>query len=150
MILKNVASQGIYLFAYNSSGPVTGDAANITGYVSKDSGAAAAFGTANPSEINATHMAGVYWQPLAQGETNANALALAWSSTTSGVSIDPIEVLTSGANLPTALFRGGVPSVPFQSESPDGFIVLMGIASKTQIPLVYSVTNATSASGDLL
>ena len=101
MILKNTAGQYIPLFAYNSSGPVTGAASTITGYVAIDGGTTpAAFGTANPTEISSTHMPGVYWQPLAQGETNGNALAFAWSSSTAGVSIDPILALTSGVNLP--------------------------------------------------
>lgn len=102
MILKNVASQGVYLFAYNSSGPKTGDAGNITGAVSIDGAAAAAFTTTHPTEINTSTMPGVLWQPLAQSETNGNALAMSWASTTAGVSIDPVLVLTSGVNLPTA------------------------------------------------
>src|SRR5258708_10494059 len=37
---------------------------------------------------------GVYWQPLSQAETNANAVALFWSSTTASVLIAPLVVLT--------------------------------------------------------
>lgn len=96
MINKNVASQGVYLFAYNIStqAPDTGDAANITGNISKDGAAPAATATVNPTEIGG----GVYWQPLSQAETNANALALYWSSTTANIQIDPVTTLTdSGA-----------------------------------------------------
>ena len=96
MIFKNTAGQGIYLYAYTSSGPQIGDAANITGAVSKDLGAAAAFATTHPSEINSTIMKGIYGQPFSKTETNANAMACAWSSTTSGVTIAPITILTTG------------------------------------------------------
>lgn len=100
MLLKNTASQGVYLFAYDVSNdsPKTGDAANITGQISKDGLASAATATANPTEIGG----GIYWQPLSATETNANALACRWSSSTSGVRIDPVIVFTSGVNLPTA------------------------------------------------
>ena len=111
MLLKNVAAQGFYLFAYDTTNKVakTGDAANITGHVSKDGGAGASFGTANPTEIGG----GVYWQPLAQAETNANAVAMYWASATSGVQIDPVIVLTTGANIPTAApgASGGLPTL---------------------------------------
>jgi hypothetical protein len=96
MIFKNTAGQGIYLYAYTSAGPQTGDAANITGAVSRDLGAAAAFATTHPSEINSTLMKGIYGQPFAKAETNANAMACAWSSTTSGVTIAPVTILTTG------------------------------------------------------
>ena len=112
MILKNVASQGVYLFAYTSTGPDTGDA-GITGRIVKDGTAGMAALASGPTEVDATYMPGVYWQPLSQTETNGNALALAWKSTTSGVSIDPIIVLTSGVNLPAVAHAsaGGVRDV---------------------------------------
>lgn len=101
MILKNVSGQYISLFAYNSSGPVTGAASTITGYVAIDGGTTPIeFGTVNPIEISSTHMPGVYWQPLAQSETNGNALIFAWSSTTTGVSVDPVLIMTTGINFP--------------------------------------------------
>ena len=104
MLLKNVAGQGVYLYAYNvtSGAPDTGDAANITGYYVLDNGTPTAFATANPTEVSSTHMPGVYWQPLSQAGTNGNAAAYAWTSTTSGVQIGPILVFTTGVNLPTA------------------------------------------------
>jgi hypothetical protein len=97
MLFKNQAGQGVYLFAYDTGagGPKSGDAANITGNVSLDGAANGALATTHPTEIGA----GIYWQPLAQAETNANALALAWSSTSSGVQIDPVLALTAGVNV---------------------------------------------------
>lgn len=100
MLLKNVASQGIYVYVYNALGPKTGDASNITGNVSIDGAAASPLGTTHPTEIGG----GLYWQPLAQAETNGNMLGFSWSSTTSGVSIDALIVTTSGVNLPAVAY----------------------------------------------
>jgi hypothetical protein len=88
VLLKNVAGQGVYLFAYNTSNgqPVPTDQANITGDWSKDGAAPAAFGTTHPTAIGSGH----YWQPLSQAESNCNAFAGAWSSTTPNVQIDPV------------------------------------------------------------
>lgn len=104
MLLKNTAGQGVFLYEYTIStgAPKTGDSAQITGYWSLDGGTATVFGTANPTELSATNMPGVYWQPLATGETNGNAIAFAWKSGTSGVAIDPLLVLTTGVNIPVA------------------------------------------------
>ncbi len=111
MLLKNVSGQGVYFYSYDTVNqvPKTGDASNTTGDISKDGGSAAAFGTSTPTEIGG----GVYWQPLAQSETNANALAMYWSSTTTGIQIDPVLVLTTGVSLPTAApaTSGGLPTV---------------------------------------
>ena len=100
MLLKNVAGQGVYLYAYilATGLPDTGDAANITGHYMLDGVDHAGFGTANPTEMSG----GVYWQPLAQGETNANATGFRWASSTAGVQIAPLLVFTTGVNLPTA------------------------------------------------
>src|SRR4051794_32664675 len=100
MLFKNAASQGVYLFAYDSTNniPKTGDAGNIAGSISKDGGAPAPAAMAHPTEIGG----GVYWQPLTQAETNANAVGLYWSSTTAGVQVDPLIALTSAGAIPMA------------------------------------------------
>lgn len=92
MILKNTASQGCYLFASDKTTGVglAGDQANITGSISKDGAAEAAFATANPTNIGG----GLYWQPLSQAETNANAVGLRWTSTTANILIDPLVGFT--------------------------------------------------------
>lgn len=104
MILKNVAGQGVYLYAYSGTGPQTNDQNNITGYASIDgSTSPTAFGsddsnaTQRPIQISAANMPGVYWQPLTQGKTNGNTIVYSWKSTTAGVSIEPLMVITSGS-----------------------------------------------------
>ena len=84
-MFKNVAGQSIAVFAFNPStgAPVTGDAANIAMYISKDGGASAALATPTPTEIDATHMPGWYKVALAQAETNCDMCVIAGKSTTS-------------------------------------------------------------------
>lgn len=88
-MFKNVAAQKIALLALDSATgrPKTGDAANITGYVSKDFGAPAALGTAAPTEISSTNAPGWYLFTLTQAETNGDGLLFTAKSTTSGVDI---------------------------------------------------------------
>lgn len=87
MIFKNVAGQGTYLYAVDSSTnePKTGDAANITGRYSLDGGADAAAAGAVVEIAR-----GVYWLPLAQAETNGAAFVYSGTSTTADVVIEPV------------------------------------------------------------
>lgn len=99
MLFKNIAGQGLYLFAYDTVNNIakTGDAANITASISKDGGSNAATATVNPTSIGG----GIYWQPLSQAETNANAIAINWTSTTTGIQIDPVLILTNAGVVPS-------------------------------------------------
>jgi hypothetical protein len=103
-IYKNKSSQKISVFAYTAAtgAAKTGDAANITAYLSKDWGAAAAVTDTNPTELDATNMPGHYVFDLTQAETNAEVLILAPKSATAGVVIDQIQVFTQAAPVPAA------------------------------------------------
>lgn len=98
MLFKNVASQKIHIYAYDSTtgAAKTGDAANITAYVSLD-GTANAIDDTNPAEVDATNMPGIYVFDLTQAETNCNAFALYAKSATSNIRIEPIIGFTTGA-----------------------------------------------------
>ena len=100
MLLKNIAGQGMYLYSYDTINkvPKTGDAANTTGSYALDGTNTNGFSTANPTEMGG----GIYWQPLAQAETNGNAFSYRWASSTSGVQINPVVGLTTGVSLPVA------------------------------------------------
>jgi hypothetical protein len=143
MLKKNVAGQGIYLVAWdtlNNQGK-TGDAANITGNVSKDGGAGAGFGTANPTEIGG----GVYWQPLAQGETNANEIACYWSSATANIQINPRIVSTDNGGLIAASVTGAVGSVTGAVGSVTGAVGSVTGAVGSVTGAVGSVTGAVGS-----
>ena len=99
MLYKNTASQKIAVFAYTAStgAAKTGDAAQITAYLSKDWGAAAAVTDTNPTELDATNMPGWYVFDLTQAETNGNVLVFAPKSSTSGVVCDQVQVFTTAS-----------------------------------------------------
>lgn len=88
-MFKNVASQKIALFALDSATGKgkPGDAANITAYVSKDSGAVTVLGDTSATEMDATNAKGWYLFDLTQGETNGDQLLYSGKSSTSGIEI---------------------------------------------------------------
>ncbi len=95
-MFKNVSSQKIQLFAFDSTTnlPKTGDAANITAYVSKDHGAVTVLTDTSATEMDATNAKGVYVFDLTQGETNGDELTFTAKSSTGNVSITPRFVTT--------------------------------------------------------
>jgi hypothetical protein len=97
---KNVAGQKVTLLAINTStnAPVTGDAANLTAYVSKDDGAVTVLADTSATELDATNAPGLYSFDLAQGETNANKLIFSGKSATANVKLIPVTVYTRPAN----------------------------------------------------
>ncbi len=97
---KNVASQKVQLFAFDTTtgSPKTGDAANITAYVSKDHGAVTVLGDTSATEMDSTNAKGVYVFDLTQGETNADELTFTAKSSTANISITPRFVTTNPAN----------------------------------------------------
>lgn len=95
-LYKNTISQKIAIFAYDKTtgAAKTGDAANITGYVSLDWGAANVIDDTNPAELDATNMPGWYVFDLTQAETNAEVIVVAAKSATANILIDQIQVFT--------------------------------------------------------
>ena len=106
---KNVASQKLQFFAFiPSTGlPKTGDAANITIYVSKDHGAVTALTDTSAAEMDATNAKGVYVVDVAQAESNADELAFTGKSSTSDVSIVPRFITTTPANYSGLVITSG-------------------------------------------
>lgn len=90
---KNVASQKIRVFAYDytTGQPKTGDAANITCYLSKDRGSVTVLGDTSAAEADATNAPGSYLFDLTQAETNADNLDFSGKSSTSNIRIVPID-----------------------------------------------------------
>lgn len=103
-MFKNVASQKIALLAIDSATgrPKTGDAANITAYVSKDYGTVTALGDTSATQMDATNAPGWYLFDLTQAETNADQLLFSGKSSTSGVDVVGTLIATLPANF-TAL-----------------------------------------------
>jgi hypothetical protein len=97
---KNVASQKITLLAIDTStnAPKTGDAANLTAYVSKDDGAVTVLADTSAAEKDATNAPGLYDFDVAQAETNADKLVFSGKSGTANVKLVPVTVYTRPAN----------------------------------------------------
>lgn len=149
MLFKNVANQGFYIYAEDSTTglPVFGDSANISGMISKDGGSLAWLSTPNPTEIGG----GVYWYPLSQGETNADAIAAIPSSITDNVLIDPLIAYTQGGAIPKVTYDtygglpvqgGAIPNFNFNTASGlpisyTGGLDLDGIKTKTDLLVAH-------------
>jgi len=91
---KNVAGQFLYVKALDSSGVVTGDAANITCTLSLDNGTPTATNDVNPTEIGTT---GVYYFALTQAETNAETIIAFPGSSTAGVEVVGLGAMESNS-----------------------------------------------------
>jgi hypothetical protein len=99
MLFKN-AIQKIHVYAYDATtgAAKTGDANQITGYVSLD-GTANAIDDLHPAEVDVTNLPGVYAFDLTAAETNCESFALVAKSSTSNIRIDPIIGFTAGVDL---------------------------------------------------
>lgn len=121
-MFKNVASQKIQLFAFDitTGAPKTGDAANLTAYVSKDHGSVTVLGDTSAAEMDATNAPGVYLFDLTQTETNADELTFTAKSSTANVSITPRFISTTP------------PNFTLQSIDSNGRVDVIKIAGTTQ------------------
>jgi hypothetical protein len=106
MIYKNIAGQKCLVYAWNAANgtPKTGDAGNITAYVSKDGSGAAPSDDVNPSELDATNLPGIYAFDLAQAETNCDLFLLAAKSTTADIQIEPVIAYTTAMTTTRAAY----------------------------------------------
>jgi len=95
-MLKNVAGQKLTIYAHDTIADVakTGDAANITMFISKNGAAAVQSNDVNPTELDNTNLPGIYVFDLTQAESNADMIIFSASSSTSTIQIEPIVVFT--------------------------------------------------------
>jgi hypothetical protein len=95
-MFKNVAGQKEYVYAHDVSADQakTGDAANITAYISQDGSGIAQSNDVNPTELDATNMKGVYAFDVTQAETNGNVVVTVAVSGTANIRIDPVVTHT--------------------------------------------------------
>ncbi len=124
-MFKNTASQQVILFAFDATTnlPVSGDAANITGYVSKDFGAVTALTDTSAAEMNATNAKGFYLVTITQAETNADVLLISGKSSTSNV-----VVVGAPATIFTIPASWTIPAVTLVNGLASGVITAASIA----------------------
>lgn len=113
-MFKNVASQTLDFVAIDGTTglPKTGDAANITMYVSIDDGTLTALTDTSATEISSTNAPGKYRVDVSQAETNGNKLTFSGKSSTSNVVIIAPTIYTRPAEWHTAPARTilGIPA----------------------------------------
>ena len=82
-MFKNTAAK-FMVFAWDTTTGVakTGDAANITAYVSKDYGTVTVLGDTSATEMDSTNAKGYYLFDAAQAETNGDCLMISAKSST--------------------------------------------------------------------
>ena len=87
-MFKNTAAKFIvFAFDATTNVPKTGDAANITAYVSKDYGTVTVLADTSATEMDATNAPGYYLFDAAQGETNADCLLVSAKSATANIKV---------------------------------------------------------------
>ena len=136
---KNQAGQSITMLAIDTTTgkPKTGDAANLTAYVSKDDGAVTVLGDVSAAETDATNAKGLYIWTLTQAETNADKLVFSGKSVTANVELIPVTVYTT-----SGIDGGGALSVSEAAQ-------LAAIYSKIHgVPVVLSSTATNLFSGN--
>jgi hypothetical protein len=85
-------------YDYTTGAFKTGDAANITVYVSKDGGAATVLADTSATELDATNAKGVYWFDVTATETDAQDLLFTGKSATANIQIVPKQISTTWGN----------------------------------------------------
>jgi hypothetical protein len=99
---KNVSGQQLTVQMWDATTglPKTGDAANLTAYVSKDDGSVTALTDTSATEASSSNAKGQYLFNLTQGETNADKLTFSVVSATSNIVgvATPAVVYTRPAN----------------------------------------------------
>ena len=108
-MFKNTASQKIQLFAFDATTGVakTGDAANLTAYVSIDYGAVTVLGDTTATEMDATNAPGWYMFDLTQAETNGNDLLFTAKSSTANIKVVGRPVCTVPASFQAQVAQTG-------------------------------------------
>lgn len=160
-MFKNVASQKIAVFAFTPADglPKTGDAANLTAYVSKDAGTVTVLGDTTATEMDATNAPGWYLFDLTQAETNADMLLFTGKSSTAGVKVVGQLIYSTPPNFSTLVINAsgaiGVQSNIKKNQALAGFPFLMtdstnhNPATGKTVTVTRSIDGAAFASGTL-
>lgn len=118
-MFKNTSGQKFIVFAFNATTnvPVTGDAANITAYLSKDYGTVTVLGDTSATEMDATNAKGYYVFDATQAETNADEILISAKSSTANVVVlgAPARIVT----IPKSIMKTNTALAKFEFEMTD-------------------------------
>jgi hypothetical protein len=97
---KNVSGQKVTLLVIDiaTNAPKTGDAANLTAYLSQNDGAVTALTDTSATEKDATNAPGLYDFDVSQAESNADKLVFSGKSSTANVRVVPLIIYTRPAS----------------------------------------------------
>ena len=144
-MFKNVASQKITLLAINTTtnAPQTGDAANLTFYVTKDDGSVTALTDTSAAELDATNAPGMYSCDVSQSECNADKLMFTGKSSTANVKVVPSIIYTRANNInDMVITSSGIPEVnATQLAGSATPITNMNTVFNTDFAVNYNTTN---------
>jgi len=150
-MFKNTASQKIrvYAFDYSTGAPKTGDAANITVYVSKDYAAVAALTDTSATELSSTNAPGWYEFDVSQTESNADDLHFTGKSSTANVVVVGQHIRTLPAGFTGLGISGGaITTVTNLTNAPtSGDLTATMKTSVATAALTTQVTEAYRADG---
>jgi len=146
-MLKNTASQKVVVYAWDTVNRVakTGDAANITGQISKDGGAAAATNDASPTELDATNFPGAYIFDMAQAETNADLIILQAKSTSTGISIFPVFIYTGISSDMTSISGSSTAADKLEASALTIEVAAAAAGTLSTTQMTTTLTEATSS-----
>lgn len=145
-----MSGQKLIVFAFDSTTnlPKTGDAANLTAYVSKDYGSVTVLGDTSATEMDSTNAKGYYLFDLTQGETNADTLLFSAKSSTANIVVIgvPGTVFTTPPNFNKAIIdSAGLQDANVVKVGPSGSGTAQTAkdlgASATQTGDAYAVVN---------
>lgn len=145
---RNVSGQKIALFAfdYSTGAPKTGDAANLTAYVSKDGGSVTVLTDTTATEMDATNAKGWYSFDVSQTESNGDELLFSGKSSTANVSVVARMLSTVPASFTSFVTPTGA-SVNLDTIKTQTVTAAAGVTFPSSIA---SPTNITAASGVVL
>src|SRR5690349_9414474 len=88
-MFKNSSGQKVIVYAFDTTSNTakTGDAANITAYVSKDFGSVTQLTDTSATEMDSTNAKGYYLFDITQTETNADVILVSGKSTTANIAV---------------------------------------------------------------
>lgn len=128
--------------------PKTGDAANLTAYVSKDDGSVTVLGDTSATELDATNAPGLYTFDLTQGETNADKLLFSGKSSTSGIKVVPLLVYTRPPSFSSITIANGCVDADVERFGGTAATMASGIPEVKVASIAANAVNASALATD--
>ena len=155
MPVSGVALTAVHFFATDADGGKTGDKAQFTLKLVKDGVLDGVDGSI--TEVDSTNAPGMYWVPLTAAENTGSMITLCGSSSTSGVTINPISwtnissmaaisgSVSAADNLESALGASVITANVKQVNGSTDGATFMALGAATMIEVTCDSGSTTSA-----